>query len=138
MKKQKIWWAIAIILCVIIYCFTASPESAGSNTQDWIERVTGLNGGAAEVLNFIIRKLTHICIFGLLGILLYFAFRKNKLFFAWFLTTLFAASDEYHQSLVPNRTASVTDVLLDSGGALLAILIVKQIMNKKRANKTNQ
>ncbi|GIN86044.1 teicoplanin resistance protein VanZ [Heyndrickxia sporothermodurans] len=132
MKKQTIWWALAIITCVIIYNFTASPESTGSNTLSIIEKITGLDDHAAGVLNFIIRKLAHISVFGLLGIFLYNAFQKNKLVFAWFLTTLYAASDEFHQSLVPNRTASVCDVLLDSGGALLAILIIKKIFKENK------
>jgi VanZ family protein len=35
------------------------------------------------------------------------------------LVALYAASDEFHQSFVPSREASVRDVLLDSlGGAL--------------------
>lgn len=132
MKKQNIWWVLAISMCVIIYNFTASPESTGENTLSIIEKVTGLNSDGARVLNFIIRKLAHISVFGLLGIFLYNALKKNKLAIAWFLTTLYAASDEFHQSLVPNRTASVTDVLLDSGGALLAILIIKKLLKENK------
>lgn len=131
MKKRTIWWVLAIIMCIIIYNFTAAPESTGSNTLNIIERITGLKGEAAGILNFIIRKLAHVSVFGLLGIFLYNAFSRNKIFFAWFLTTLYAASDEYHQSLVPNRTASVCDVLLDSGGALLAMLIIRAIFKEK-------
>ena len=36
---------------------------------------------------------------------------------------LFAASDEFHQTFVKSRTPSVRDVLLDTGGALLGLLI---------------
>ncbi|MGE8203423.1 VanZ family protein [Heyndrickxia sp. NPDC080065] len=135
MKKQTIWWILAIIMCVLIYKFTASPASTGSNTLQIIERITGLNNEIAGVLNFIIRKLAHISVFGLLGIFLYNAIQKNKLSIAWFLTTLYAASDEFHQSLVPNRTSSIYDVMLDSGGALLAILIVRMFLRKNKNSK---
>ena len=38
--------------------------------------------------------------------------------------TVYAASDEIHQAFVPGRGSAVTDVLLDSAGALCGILIV--------------
>ena len=37
---------------------------------------------------------------------------------------VYAASDEIHQAFVPGRGPAVTDVLLDSAGALCGILIV--------------
>jgi len=36
---------------------------------------------------------------------------------------LFAASDEFHQMFVKSRTPSVRDVLLDTGGTLVGLLI---------------
>jgi VanZ family protein len=41
----------------------------------------------------------------------------------WVVATLVAATDEYHQAFVLSRTASVTDVMIDSCGALLGLLI---------------
>jgi VanZ family protein len=35
----------------------------------------------------------------------------------------FAASDEYHQSFVPSRTASAHDVMLDCIGALVTVAL---------------
>lgn len=37
------------------------------------------------------------------------------------LTVLYAISDEYHQTFVPGRDGSVTDVLVDAAGACLAL-----------------
>jgi VanZ family protein len=36
---------------------------------------------------------------------------------------LFAASDEFHQTFIKERTPAVRDVLLDVGGAFLGLLI---------------
>lgn len=36
----------------------------------------------------------------------------------------YAASDEFHQTFVPGRGGHVTDVLIDSGGVLVASLMV--------------
>jgi VanZ family protein len=41
---------------------------------------------------------------------------------AWGLAVLYSASDEFHQSFVPGRTAAVRDVLIDSAGAAVALL----------------
>ena len=36
----------------------------------------------------------------------------------------FAVSDEFHQSFVPSREATVRDVLIDTMGAILALLFI--------------
>jgi VanZ family protein len=46
---------------------------------------------------------------------------KWSLVCAFFLTVVFGMSDEFHQSFVPNRDASVLDVSADSIGALLFV-----------------
>jgi VanZ family protein len=45
----------------------------------------------------------------------------------------FAASDEYHQSFVPSRTASAHDVMIDCIGAFAAVLLC-WIFARARAN----
>jgi VanZ family protein len=47
-------------------------------------------------------------------------------------TTLIAASDEFHQSFVPNRTASPWDVLIDCSGAATLQLVVYLFMRINR------
>jgi len=36
----------------------------------------------------------------------------------------YAASDEFHQLFVPSREASVLDVLIDTAGAVFALLLI--------------
>ena len=50
------------------------------------------------------------------------SWRRAVLVLAW--CAAYAASDEFHQSFVPTRTASGWDVLIDTGGALTALLLV--------------
>ena len=40
---------------------------------------------------------------------------------------LWAASDEYHQSLSPHRTPAVTDVMIDTCGALVGIWVAGRL-----------
>jgi VanZ family protein len=40
------------------------------------------------------------------------------------IAVLYAATDEFHQNFVPNRTGSLKDVGIDTAGALLGLGIV--------------
>jgi VanZ family protein len=42
------------------------------------------------------------------------------------LVVVYALADEYHQSFVPSRTASIYDSLIDMIGGLTALLIVRR------------
>ncbi len=46
----------------------------------------------------------------------------------WTIAFLYAVSDEFHQSFVPGRQASVGDVAADSAGAFLGLIIVCLVM----------
>jgi hypothetical protein len=54
---------------------------------------------------------------------------------AGFISFVVAVADEYHQSLIPTREASITDVLLDIGGIVLALWLVRQIYKRKATCK---
>ena len=78
----------------------------------------------------ILRKCTHFCVYAALGALLlldslcFAAKPPVHILRALFAAALYAASDEIHQSFVPGRGPAVTDVLLDSAGALCGILFI--------------
>jgi VanZ family protein len=55
---------------------------------------------------------------------------KRTYIIAIIIAVLFAASDEFHQSFVPNRTASVYDFIADFLGILLSIEIFALILKK--------
>lgn len=89
-----------------------------------------------SMLNLIVRKTTHVIVFGILALLWLKAlgnFRYSYLL-SWFITFLYAMTDEWHQSYKEGRVASFRDVGLDSLGALLFLVIVF-LMNKKRNSK---
>lgn len=48
--------------------------------------------------------------------------RVSRIWLAFAFAVAFAASDEWHQTFVPGRDGCVRDVLIDTGGALLAAL----------------
>lgn len=134
MNKRHIWLAAAFVWATAIFIATHSPSSTGGNTQEWIEKIWGLPSEQAAMLNVGFRKLVHLAAFGLLSVLIYNSFEKKRFLLAWLITTFYAATDEIHQSFVPDRTASVFDVGLDSLGALIALGLIK-ILNQRPDEK---
>jgi VanZ family protein len=81
-------------------------------------------------IQFLIRKFSHITEYAILSILLLRALRGSLHRSGAALGTmalgaalLFAASDEFHQSFVPSRTASPFDVMIDVCGAGIGLAI---------------
>lgn len=78
----------------------------------------------------IIRKVAHFSIYTLVGLLLMsfvntYDLKENKrIMISLCIGALYATSDEIHQLFVPGRSGQITDVILDSMGVLLGILIV--------------
>jgi VanZ family protein len=149
MGKRK-WWVLAtIIWMVVIFCFTQLPYFTGKSTSDAIQKVVvkehqtvhtpSANHEEIEGVNLIIRKATHVTVFGILAILLFKSIEiyRFSYFRAWFLTFLYAITDEYHQSFMPGRGPSFRDVMIDSSGALLALLLVR-FLSRKRSLKYTQ
>ncbi|WP_397537107.1 VanZ family protein [Rummeliibacillus pycnus] len=124
MRKSYFALFTAIIWLIVIYNITASPSATGSNTLNIIHTSLGISEPVAEILNYLIRKLAHITVFGFLAIILYFVFKKNRVFKAWLCTTLYAGTDEIHQLLVSGRTSSIFDVMIDSFGAIVALTVL--------------
>jgi len=82
-------------------------------------------------IHFALRKIGHLTEYAILAALLWRGLRgtfnttrKMVLALSTFLAAAaFAASDEYHQSFVPSRTASAHDVMIDCVGALVAVAL---------------
>ena len=84
---------------------------------------------AIAQMHYFVRKAAHLTEYAILAMLLWRAlrgwidefWRRVVLTLAW--AMIFAAADEFHQSFVASRTASLGDVLLDCSGALLGLMI---------------
>ena len=91
-------------------------------------------------VQFFVRKSGHVTEYAVLATLLWRALRygtarerrMSVLFVATcFACALFAASDEFHQSFVPSRTASPVDVTIDICGALIGLTICVAVVRRK-------
>jgi VanZ family protein len=85
-----------------------------------------------ETIHFLTRKLAHFSEYALLAILAARAFSTSpgdRLRRRWFalsllLIIIYALLDEYHQSFVPSRTASIYDSFIDMSGGLTALVVI--------------
>lgn len=92
-----------------------------------------LNDSQVAMVHFFMRKAGHFTEYAVLAFLAWRAFsNSSKVFFRehWFALTLFlvvvySLLDEFHQSFVPSRTASVYDSLIDIAGGLTALMLAK-------------
>ena len=105
----------------------------------WIaERMTP---GMIDVTDFVIRKVAHVTEYTILcllvnrsaGITADSTIRQRII--PPSITSLYALSDEYHQSFVPSRGATYTDVMWDSLGALLGTSILYLVHRTQPKNK---
>ena len=99
-----------------------------------------------ETVNRIVlfaRKGAHLTEYGVLGLLLWRALRKPALRdprrWSWptagraiLLVSFYAATDEFHQLFVPGREAAVHDVVIDTCGAIAALLVLRIIGERFR------
>ncbi len=102
--------------------------------------------GATENLSFglyLLRKAAHVGEYLVLTLLLVralkltFAYGGKNLIFAaaGFVSLLFAASDEWHQTFVPGRSGQVRDVFIDLIGIVAAIIICHFYFERKRKTR---
>jgi VanZ family protein len=71
----------------------------------------------------------HFTVYAVLAVLLWWALRgagvRHPFAWALFAALLYGASDEFHQSFVPNRNPDTFDLATDLAGAATALLIVR-------------
>jgi hypothetical protein len=111
--KDWIWrWGPACIMMTLI--FTAS----GTSGQDLPH---------FGFLDLIVKKGGHAFGYALLGISYLRGLTKGRnvspgqLLLAVMLASLYAATDEFHQSFTPGRSPSVEDVIIDTIGATAGV-----------------
>jgi VanZ family protein len=117
--RRFLVWAPPIAWAVLIFAFSAQPD---------------LRFVPDETLDFVVRKIGHMAVFGVLTLLLWRAIATTSApptpwLAALVITILYAVSDELHQAGVIGRYASPLDVGFDAVGAVIAILAVALVQS---------
>jgi VanZ family protein len=85
--------------------------------------------------HLLVRKCAHLSEYAVLALLILRAIKRSahttpeawswqRAGVALLIAAAYAATDEWHQSFVPSRTADLTDVLIDSSGAMMGLTLV--------------
>ena len=137
---------LSIVCMVIIFCLSGenaeeSSDTSGNFTQIAVDIFVGDYDEMTpvqqeEILSWtdhIVRKLAHFSIYAALGVCVSLAAGRRKLFSFGSLISaavcfIYACSDELHQSFIPGRSCEFKDVLIDTSGSVLGILISLAIM----------
>ena len=108
-------WLPVLAWAALIFAFSSVPDLG-----------TGLGGW-----DFVLRKLAHTVEYAGLGALLVRATGRSGLAFT--LGTLYAVSDEIHQTFVAGRHGAPLDVAIDALGVICGILLWQSLSRRRLA-----
>ncbi len=136
MRKLIYYWLPVVVWAAIIIQATGRTFDA-PHTSSWLGTLLGAVGlhfsaQTLHVVNIAFRKVGHLTGYGILAALSFRAVREGRRGFAlpWALialaiTVCVASTDEYLQSFTPTRTSTPWDVLLDTIGGTIAMLLFR-------------
>ncbi len=148
MTKRKIHigisWALVVICMGIIFFLSAQNGEESSDLSGSFVMAL-LNYLGISIEEGLLRSIAHCLEFMGLSVLIFNAVYvtwclKLTPIIAFFGTVFYAVTDEIHQIFVPERAFQISDILVDSTGALIGVIasfIILQIILfiKKRGNK---
>jgi VanZ family protein len=148
MNKQtrgRFWRYGPLVLWVLLISFASTSEFSAENTGDVLRSVLlwffpNLNEARLDTIHFLTRKAAHFTEYAVLAFLARRAFIGSFHSFLqryWFELALLVVVmngllDEYHQSFVPSRTASIYDSAIDVAGGLTVLLVLKFFGKNRR------
>jgi VanZ family protein len=136
------YWLPALIWMALIFSASSDANSFAHSSHiigpllHWL--FPQMPDDTLHLIVLLVRKCAHLTEYAVLALLLWRALRKpmkndprpwiwREARLALLIVALYAASDEFHQSFVPTRTAQVSDVFIDTAGgaaSLLALWII--------------
>ena len=147
--KRTYWlilfWFLVLSVAAMIFIFSAQDGATSSQTSSgiiqWLMRTLYPHYDQLSIADknaliaswqFAVRKAAHFSEFALLGfslrLLFHLLIRRKPSLLAWIVGTLYACTDELHQTLVSNRAGMWQDVCIDSAGVLFGVLAALLIL----------
>lgn len=120
-------------MCFIFY-MSNKPAEVSNGQSDFVLNLLSsiglnLNSVFGNFSITIIRKGAHITEYLILFLLLYnylkdYFINKKLYIICFIIVIIYACTDEFHQLFIPGRAGKITDVIIDSTGAMIGILIM--------------
>lgn len=139
MPAQRISRYLPLVLWMAFISFASTSGFSGVNTSRFIRPLVlwlfpDTTDETLSIIHFIVRKVAHFVEYAVLGFLAARAFTTSsheRIKRRWFplaliLIALYALFDEFHQSYVPSRSASIYDSMVDTAGGLAALLAYRR------------
>jgi VanZ family protein len=107
--KRILRWLPPVVVMSVVFLLSSVPSQEMPSFGFW---------------DTLVKKGGHMLGYGILALSYWFAMKwdRKRLWLAFLFTVVYALSDEFHQSFIPGRHASLLDALgFDAGGALLAL-----------------
>ena len=156
MIARAVFLLLIIISAVMIFMFSSQDASASAKTSESVtSKIVKIinpsqNGkteqeqaAALESIGGVVRKIAHVLEFSFLGIwvsLFISTFSKKAVFMIAVSTAfcmVFAVLDEVHQIFVPGRSCEISDMAIDTVGALIGAAVIYLVitLTKKSVDK---
>lgn len=146
-KRKAIYWCLLIIWMSIIFLMSNQPAEISDGHSRLVVQILMLigidiNSAAADLANFIVRKIAHFTEYMILAFLIfnvlefYCKDRKKLILFSIVISFIYASSDEIHQYFIPGRECAFRDVVIDTCGAITSIIVtnrLKKLFLKRRS-----
>ena len=150
----KFWLSawFPVFFCIVVIVIESTEMLGADHTSSplrWVfETLFGRVGERSwNSIHHILRKSGHFLGYGTIGLIWFRAWWMSlprsrflqDVFLSLMGTAMIASADEFHQGILPNRTGTPWDVLLDCSGALVLQLIVyiyMRVWRPKRLERT--
>lgn len=137
-KLSIFFWIAAAAWCGMLFYLSGQDATASSNlslrvTRFVLRALPFLPYSEAE-FNLILRDIAHFCVFALEGFFLgsatmtLFPKRLAGGLLAILSCAVVAVFNEYHQTFIKGRACEVSDMLVDTGGAVLGVLFAALVL----------
>jgi len=133
--RGRVWRYAPLVLWMCLIFFASTGELSASNTSRIVRPLLlwlfpDISEARIEWAHFLIRKAGHFTEYAILALLaaralsssLRDALRRRWFYVSLLLIIVYALSDEFHQSFVPSRTASIYDSLIDIAGGFTSLV----------------
>jgi len=130
----RAWWP-ALLWSAMIFMASTDSFSSDQTSRVFVPLLQwlfpSLSPDTIDFLHHFTRKAAHFVEYFIFFLLVYRGIRGGREGFhwawglvAWLIAAIYSLSDEFHQSFTVSRGASLWDSLLDSTGALVALIAI--------------
>jgi len=146
-KKLLLYLLIIPAYLLMIYLLShQTGHTSNEISQGIIRRIIGklfditgkeLTYDMLDTINYLFRKFLHFTEYMILAMLFYCMLKnlplgiQKRLVFSVLPAVIYSVSDEFHQLFVPNRTGQISDIIIDSSGALIGALLMYLLERRK-------